>query len=231
VLAIVVVVGGVVLARRQGAPAVASTSALPGVLVTFTVAYLAVLLANRALTDATGRLDARFLAPLHVVAIVLVVPALYRRRLSTPALALAGVLVLAQVVDAVAWTAGGLTDDGISRRGYTAAAWKHSTVLAQVAHDGRPVYSNAFDAVEFLTGLPANPVPAKVEYLTGRADPAYGNDIEAMRSALAAGGGYLAWFDAATFRRSFLPSRAELEATLPLEVVARDGIGTLYRLR
>jgi hypothetical protein len=140
-------------------------------------------------------------------------------------------LVLAQVVDAVAWTAGGLTDEGIGRRGYTAAAWKRSTVLARVAHDGKPVYSNAFDAIEFLTGLPTRPVPAKVEYLTGRPDPAYRDEIEAMRAALVASGGYLAWFDAATFRRSFLPSRAELEATLPLQVVAQDDLGTLYRLR
>ncbi len=233
VLAAAVVAGAVVLVRREGGVPTAPPSARPGVLATFTVVYLAVLLADRALTDATGRLDARFLAPLHVVAIVLVVPALYRRRLPAAAVALAGLLVVAQLADAVSWTVGGLTDDGVGRRGYTAAAWKRSPVMAQIAGTAgqTPVYSNAFDAIEFLTGEPARPVPAKVEYLTGRVNPAYQDELAAMRSALAGTGGYLAWFDAATFRRSFLPSRAELEAALPLQVVARDDVGTLYRLR
>ncbi len=103
--------------------------------------------------------------------------------------------------------------------------------MAQVARDAKPVYSNAFDAIELLTGEPATPIPAKVDYLTGRPNPAYPDQIAAMRSALETSGGYLAWFDAATFRRSFLPSPAEIEATLPLAVVARDDVGTLYRLR
>ena len=34
-----------------------------------------------------------------------------------------------------------------------------------------------------------------------------------------------------TFRRSFQPSRAELEAALPLEIEFADDVGTLYRLR
>ena len=211
VVALVLVAGGVVLARRVPG------SSLSRLLVMFTVAYLAVLLANRVFTDATGRLDARFLAPLHVVAILLVVPALHRVRM-------AGVLVLAQVVGAVAWTAGGLTDEGIARRGYNAAALRRSAAMADV---GRPVYSNAFDAIFFLTGRSALPIPAEKDYLTGRPNPRYDEELSAMRAS----GGYLAYFDALTFRRSFLPSQAELEAALPLEIVAADALGTLYRLR
>ena len=211
VIALLLVAAGVVLARRVPG------STLSRLLLAFTVAYLGVLLANRLFTDATGRLDARFLAPLHVVAILLVVPALRHVRL-------AGVLVLAQVVGAVAWTAGGLTDDGISRRGYNAAALRRSAVMADV---GQPVYSNAFDAIFFLTGRSALPIPAEKDYLTGRPNLRYDEELAAMRAS----GGYVAYFDALTFRRSFLPTRAELEAALPLEVVAADALGTLYRLR
>jgi hypothetical protein len=211
------VVAGVALARRVPDP---SWSSLSWLLVAFTVAYLAVLLANRVLTDATGRLDARFLAPLHVVAILLVVPALHRHKVP----ALAAALLLAQVVDAAAWTAGGLTDDSIARRGYNAAALQRSPLLADV---GQPVYSNAPDAIFFVTGRPALLVPAEKDYLTGRPNPRYETELAAMR----AGGGFVAYLDAVTFRRSFLPSRAELEATLPLEVVSHDEIGTLYRIR
>jgi len=211
VLALLLVAGGIVMARRVPG------STLSRLLVAFAVVYLAVLLANRAFTDATGRLDARFLAPLHVVVILVAVPALQRVRM-------AGVLVLAQVVGALAWTAGGLTDDGISRRGYNAAALRRSAVMADV---GQPVYSNAFDAIFFLTGRSALPIPAEKDYLTGRPNPRYDEELAAMRAS----GGYLAYFDALTFRRSFLPSRAELEAALTLEVVATDALGTLYRLR
>ena len=213
VLAVVVVVAGVMVARRLVA------TPLTWLLVAFTVAYLAMLLANRLFTDASGRLDARFLAPLHVVAILLAVPALHR--LKPPALAVAGALVVAQVVGAVAWTAGGLSDDSIRRRGYTAAALQESSVMAGLPE---PLYSNAPDAVFFLTGRPALAIPAEKDYLTGEANPRYAEELAALR-------GYIAYFDAITFKRSFQPSRAELEAALPLEVVARDQVGILYRIR
>jgi 4-amino-4-deoxy-L-arabinose transferase-like glycosyltransferase len=200
------------LARRvQATP-------LTWLLVGFTVAYLAVLLANRLFTDATGRLDARFLAPLHIVAIMLAVPALYR--LKPPALYLAGALVVAQVAGAVAWTAGGLTDDSVRRRGYTAASLERSTLLATA---GEPLHTNAPDAVSFLAGRPSTAIPPEKDYLTGEPNPAYRAEVAAMR-------GYLAYFDAITFKRSFQPTRAELEALLRLEVVAQDDVGTLYRI-
>ena len=226
VLAFLLVAGGVALARRLPA-ARRPTPALSWLLTAFTIAYLAALLANRALTDATGRLDARFLAPLHVVAILLVVPALHRRTLPRAALALAGVLVLGQVVDAVAWTAGGLTDESVQRRGYTAAAWERSPIVAELAGTEVPVYTNGFDALFFHTGRSSIPIPAEKDYLTGRPNPRYADELATMRTT----GGYLAYFDALTFRRSFLPSRAELEAALPLEVVRTEPLGTLYRIR
>jgi hypothetical protein len=212
VLAVLLVAAGVVVAQRLRA------TPLTWLLVAFTVAYLAMLLANRTFTDATGRLDARFLAPLHVVAILLAVPAL--SRLKPPALYVAGALVVAQVAGAVAWTAGGLTDDSIRRRGYTAGALERSALLAKA---GQPLYSNAPDAVYFLTGRPALAIPAKHDYLTGQANPHYADELAAMR-------GYIAYFDAITFKRSFQPSRAELEAARRLEIVAEDNVGTLYRI-
>lgn len=219
VIALGLVAAGAVVMARAGA-----RRPLPVLLVAFSVAYLAVLVGYRTFTDATGRLDARFLSPLHVVAILLVVPALWRRAPLRPALAL---LAVAQVAGAVAWTAGGLTDDGISRRGYTAEAWERSSIVARLAESDEPVYSNGFDAVFLHTGRSTRPIPAEKDYLTGRANPRYAEELAAIR----AGGGLVAYFDALTFRRSFLPSRAELEAALPLEPILTDDVGTLYRLR
>ncbi len=226
VLAVMLVTAGVILARRH--PGSADTqAALPWLLVAFAVTYLVVLVANRTFTDATGRLDARFLLPLHVVTILLVVPALWRRALPRPALALAGLVVLAQVAGAVSWTAGGVTDDSIGRRGYTAAAWEHSSIVTYLASTDEPVYTNGFDAVFLHTGRSTVPIPAEKDYLTGRANPRYAEELAVLR----AGGGLVAYFDALTFRRSFLPSRADLEAALPLEPILTDEVGTLYRLR
>ncbi|HEX2048477.1 MAG TPA: hypothetical protein VHF27_11970 [Acidimicrobiales bacterium] len=222
VLAVALVTAGVVLARRH--PATADRHPLPMLLVAFSVVYLLVLLGYRTFTDATGRLDARFLLPLHLVAVLVVVPALWRRPLLRPALAL---LAVAQVAGAVAWTAGGLTDDGIGRRGYTAAAWERSPIVARLATAHEPVYTNGFDAVFLHTGRPTRPIPAEEDYLTGRANPRYAEELAAMR----AGGGLVAYFDALTFRRSVLPSRTELEAALPLELILQDEVGSLYRLR
>ncbi|MDQ4070114.1 MAG: glycosyltransferase family 39 protein [Actinomycetota bacterium] len=221
VLAAVLVVAGVVLARRR--PVAREASTLTVLLVAFAAAYLAAVVANRVLADATGRLDARFLLPVHVVAILVVVPVLWRRRLH----AVAGVLLVAQVAGAAAWTAGGLTDDSIDRRGYTAAAWERSAILARLAAADERVYTNGFDAVFLHTGRATVPIPAEQDYLTGRANPRFTEELAAMR----AGGGLVAYFDALTFRRAFLPSRDELEAALPLEVVLHDEVGTLYRLR
>ncbi|MGI8983136.1 MAG: glycosyltransferase family 39 protein [Acidimicrobiales bacterium] len=207
VLALLLVAAGVAVARRVPA------TPLTWLFAAFTVAYLAVLLANRTFTDASGRLDARFLAPLHVVAIVVVVPALARVRW-------AAVLVVAQVAGALAWTAGGLTDDSIGGRGYTAPALQESAVMAAL---GQPLYTNAPDAVSFVAGRPSLAIPAEKDYLTGRPNPTYAEEVAAMR-------GYIAYFDAITFKRSFQPSRAELEAALRLEVVSQDEVGTLYRI-
>ncbi|MDP1804992.1 MAG: hypothetical protein Q8K72_07495, partial [Acidimicrobiales bacterium] len=211
-LAVVLVAAGVVGARRVPA------TPLTWLLAAFTVAYLMLLLGNRMFTDASGRLDARFLAPLHVAAIVLAVPALHR--LKPPALYVAAALVVAQVAGAVAWTAGGLSDDSIRRRGYTAAALERSALLATAEE---PLHSNAPDAVFFITGRPALAIPAEKDYLTGEANPRYTEELAALR-------GYIAYFDAITFKRSFQPARADLEAALRLEVVAQDQVGTLYRI-
>jgi len=236
VLALALIVAAAVVLRRhprQAVPDPSSLGALPSLLAAFVVTYLSVLVANRILIDATGRLDARFLMPLHVVAILLAVPLAYRFGRYRWVEVAAGALVVAQVASGLAWTAGGLTDDSIRRRGYTARAWRESTVVAQVAgaDPKRAVYSNGFDALFLLTGRTAQPIPARRNYLTDRPNARFGQEVAAMRADLERTGGLLVYFDALTARRSFLPSRAELERALPLEVVATDEVGTVFRLR
>ena len=236
-LAALLVAGAMVMVRRL-APAAddkpTPLAALPWLLGAFAAAYLVVLVVDRSLLDASGRLDSRFLAPLHVVAILLVVPPLARAwRVGVPAPAIAGAaaVVALLVVDAGIWIGDGLTDDGVGRRGYEARAWQESEVVAAVAaavdrEPGRPVYTNGFDAVFLLTGRPTLPLPAETNYLTGQPNPRYGEELAAVRG----NGGLVAYFDAVSARKSFLPTRAELERDLGLQPLSSDEVGTLYRV-
>jgi len=237
VLALLLVGAAVVLVRRRRVEVLEAPpgplGALPVLLGAFAAAYLAVLVANRVLVDATGRLDARFLLPLHVVAIVAVVPFGYRLRARRGVAIAAGALLVAQVVGGLAWTAGGLSDAGVRRRGYAARAWRESAIVARLRSGDRDaaLYTNGFDALFLLTGWAGRPIPALRDYLTDRPNPRYDEQLAAMRGDLERTGGVLVYFDAVTARRSFLPSKVELERALPLEVVATDPVGTMYRLR
>ena len=231
--AALLVAGAAALLRRVPGP---RADRLTFVLGSFAGLYVALLLLDRVLIDASGRLDRRFLSPLHVVVIMLVVPLGHRAwethlRGRRPVVAAAAALVVLQVVQAVAWVGGGLTDDGIARRGYSAAAWSRSPVLSRVRELGPevPVFSNGADAVFLLTGRETAALPARVDYRTGRENPHYAAELATVGAALARGG-VLVYFQAITARRSFLPPAAELEAGLGLRVVERDEVGTLYRL-
>jgi len=228
------VAAGIVARRR--APRTGGGDALGFVLATFSALYLALLVLDRVFLDATGRIDARFLAPLHVVAVILVAPPARRvwdagivpRR---AAAVVAAVLLTLQAGQAVAWVAGGLTDDGIARRGYTAAEWERSAVLAAVAalDPSIPVFSNGADAIFLHTDRVTAEVPAKMEYRTGKSNDDFLTELEAVRAGLVAGG-VLVYCQAITARDRFLPPAAELEARLGLRVVERDRVGTVYRL-
>lgn len=229
--AVLVAVGATAALRGARRP---RGDALTFVLASFAGLYLALLLVDRLFIDASGRLDRRFLSPLHVVAVVLLAPLVHRAwvaglRRQRAIVAAAGVLVSLQVVQAVAWVGGGMADDGIARRGYTAAAWSRSPVMARIDGLGPevPVFSNGADAVFLLTGRQTSDVPAKLDYRTRRPNPDYAEELADVRSALTRGA-VLVYFDAITARRSFMPAAAELQSRLGLRVVERDEVATVY---
>lgn len=237
VLALVLAAAAVAFVRRRGGGALGTVPSAPGslplVLGVFSASYLAVLVANRVLIDATGRLDARFLMPLHVVALLAVVPVVYRLRSRRGVVIAAWALVLSQVAGGLVWAAEGLTDESIPRRGYTARAWRDSALVSLVAtaDPALPVYTNGFDVLFLLTGRAGRPIPAAKDYLTDRTNTRFPFELAAMGADLERTGGLLVYFDALTARRSFLPSRQELERALPLDVVATDAVGRIYRVR
>lgn len=224
---LVVLVGLVVALRRL--PRTARADPLPLLAAAFGACYLAVLVGDRLVLDDTGRLDARFLAPLHVVALVVLVPLIAR----AAGRARVGVLVLLALhgLQAVAWTVTGLTDDGVDRRGLSGRAWRDSPVMAAVAAlpAGVPVYSNAADAVFLLLGRRTSSVPPERDYLTGAATEGYDDAMAAMAEDLRRAGAVVVYFEPFDFRRQFLPTLQDVGRAVPLRVVATDTVATLYR--
>jgi hypothetical protein len=199
----------------------------------FALAYLSALVGDRWLYDVTGRLDARFLMPLHAAAIVLAAWALRGTDLARNHVARIGVsaVVGLQLVSGGVWVQDALTDASVRPGGFLAPAWRSSPLLDEVRATGplTTIYTNQVDALWFHTGRGARPIPEKQTFLTGEPNVTYGAEIVAMADTLRAGG-LLVYFTAVPARRVFLPTPAELAETLQLQVVNRDEIGVAYRL-
>ncbi|HVM02947.1 MAG TPA: hypothetical protein VM263_09785, partial [Acidimicrobiales bacterium] len=224
-------------ARRPSPPhAAPAGDPLTFVLGAFAAAYLALLVAHRLLLDASGRLDSRFLLPLHVTAVVALAPLVHRAaagRARRVVVGTAAALVALHAVQALSWAVTGVGDDGVGRRGLAARAWSESPVVAAVASlpPSVPVYSDGADALYLHTGRPTTMLPAHRDLLTGRARPAYGRELEAMARRLRRHGGVVVFFAPLAFRDLFLPTAGEVAGAVPLERVAADDVATMYRAR
>lgn len=203
------------------------------VLALFGLLYLGALVVDRTLFDVTGRLDQRFLLPLHAVAIVLVVWALRGIDLRHSHVARLGAcaIVGVQLVSGGLWVRDAVRDQALRPGGFAAPAWNASEVIDQVRAlpTTRPVYSNAVDALYFHTGRVAMPVPEKQVLLTGKANPGYDAQLAAMADGLRSGG-LLAYFTASPARSVFLPTADELARQLRLQLLVRDPVGAVYRM-
>ena len=219
--------GGLAGIARGGDP-------LPFVLGAFTAAYLALLVADRLLLDASGRLDGRFLLPLHAMAVLALAPVLARAAAGAAGRAVIGVgvgLLALHAVQAASWAVSGVTDDSLGRRGLTARAWTESPVVAAVAGlpPSVPVYTNAADALFLHTGRRATTLPAHRDLLAGEPRPTYGRELAAMARRLRQEGGVVVYVAPFAFRELFLPGPDEIAHAVALEPVDADGIAAIYR--
>ncbi|MCA1691398.1 MAG: hypothetical protein LC733_04030 [Actinobacteria bacterium] len=210
----------------------AARTAGPILLAVFAVTYLAALVVDRFLFDVTGRLDSRFLLPVHVVAVILILGALARLDLLRSRAAWMAISALAglQVAAGASWVYDAAKDAAVRPGGFTAPAWQRSEVIAHVRAlaPAVPVFTNQVDALYFHTGRTAQPLPARAEFLTGRTNQSYEDELAGMVNALG-DDGMLVYFTAPPARRAFLDPPAEVAARLGLEMVVADGVGVLYR--
>jgi len=197
----------------------------------YCVAYGGLLIASISLLDASTPVDVRILSPLYpailVGALCLVHEALRRRKgdgllrsmLVVTAIALAG----AQVARGAAW----ITSAHGSGLGYANVAWQRSEAVEYVRSldPGRPIFSNRFDALYFLTGKPAIPIPRKANPITLRTEEGYAGDMLRMGRALEASDGVLVYFSTT---RWYMPSAAELQQELHVEPLLTFSDGVAY---
>jgi hypothetical protein len=207
---------------------------LPLICAIFVVTYLAVLLLDRLLLDASALLDKRFLFPLHLVAIVGLLALVRirgggRQALDRVTVVVVSALVLLQVGAGAAWVRDSIDDGGARRGGYSASQWRDSSVVADIGSlpPAVPVYTNGPDAIWFLTGRSTKMLPAEEDYLTGETNPRYGAQVAAMASRLRAEHGVIVYFPAIRSRHS-LPTVADLRRVFPLQEVVSDPVGRIY---
>lgn len=192
-------------------------------------AYIAVVVADRLLLDASALPDKRLLLPPHMIAIVgllaFVGVRAARGSLKFVSVGALGVVVLLQLAGATVW----VRDSVDNRGGYTSRPWRESPVIAAVRNlpPGVPVYTNGPDAIWFLTGRATEMLPAEEDYLTGRSNPHYRTAVGDMGARLRAGNGLVVYFQGIKSRHS-LPTVADLRRFISLQQLAADQVGTIY---
>ncbi len=180
-------------------------------------------------------LDPRTVLPIYVFGVILIISVMYRlSRFGTYIRLWWGFLVLSLALVSVnALQASSFAihrhDNGI---GYTSREWTGSATIAYFRDqsDGRIIYSNGIDAIHFLTRREALRIPAKVDPLTGKVNPAFERDMSALRNDVLQNRSLVIHFDKVTWRW-YLPSKDELENVYKLPVMMRLGDGVVYGVR
>jgi hypothetical protein len=206
------------------------------------VGYLGFLLISWSINDQPLYLDTRTLAIPFLAVMILVVSIITEWfRAARPAtkswrwFALDCVLIfisLMQTINGVVWLRHSY-DDGI---GFAIDRWRNSELLNLVKNGQAPnlIFSNAPDFIYTFTGKRAALIPRKVtpDKTLRHSVPNqhYAADMANMREELERSQGVLIYFDDADDRLWYLPSKTELEARLPLQVLKAASDGTVYGL-
>lgn len=225
------------LARIAPSPRTGRVAADPApfLLGTFVVTYGVFLLISISFFDYSTPLDARMLSPGFACLICLAVILGHRlaaadRWTGKPVRALLLILGIvcaaAYLNQATVWVLTHRRDS----RGYAAAMFRESaTLLALRQTDpGRPIYSNAADAIFIISARPAQFLPTKTLSGQDKDNPAYRADLDRMRRRMAGEGALLVYLR--PNGRAYLPSEDELKATLPLTLLAEYHDGAVYGL-
>jgi 4-amino-4-deoxy-L-arabinose transferase-like glycosyltransferase len=204
---------------------------LPLVLLIFIVSYTGFIIIATSLFDLVI-FDERTLLPLHVVSIVLVLVCASKLLVRFPNIrGIRLTLILAAIAVLGSYflrTAGWFAHTRYDGQGYASRAWKESKTVHRVRSLAPeiPIYSNAPDAVYYLTGRPAILVPEKTVFITGRLNQNYETELAKMGSRLKTEEGALVYFNTLP-ERWYLTSESELEERLALREVLKETDGSI----
>jgi hypothetical protein len=93
--------------------------------------------------------------------------------------------------------------------------------------EARTTYSNGIDAIYFLTRKEALRIPPKIDRISGKNNPEFERDLNAMRNDLTQNRAVVLYLDKITWRW-YLPSKDELENVYKLPILARLKDGVIY---
>ncbi len=215
-----------------------SRSWYPGLLVYYVVGYGSFLLISFSFNDQPLFFDTRTLALPYIATMIvgLTILSQWLRKNRTDQRSwrwfafdcLTIVLLAAQLINSAVWLKMSY-QDGI---GFATGTWRNSELLAFVKSVKWPdaVISNAPDFIYTLTGRRATMIPHRMDPETRKGNAQYREDVARMGERLTQPNAVLVYFKDEG-RRWYLPSKNELEAKLPLQVVKAATDGTIYRLK
>jgi 4-amino-4-deoxy-L-arabinose transferase-like glycosyltransferase len=207
------------------------------VLILFAVTYTLFLLGSITWIDANTPLDARILSPLYLTILLLTLLAAARvlntieqkpllSRAIGATIAMASLLLALLMLRQSSQLVQDYAREGI---GLAAVAWQHSEMVALVEElpSGQAIYTNAPEALYFLTGRSALSIPRKINVMAQRPNAEYAAEVETMRQELAAGGLFIYF---TTLGRSSLAQQRELQTELGLVLVVEVDDGAIYQI-
>ncbi len=182
----------------------------------FCIGYLLFLLVSLSFVDFATPMDDRIFSAVYVPAVILVGAAMWKRWIGSGR-AVRGVILLAVAALIILDAQRGRVLAGHWReagRGYAGVNWQSSRTIAalRTLPPDAVVYTNAPDAVYFLTGRVTKSVPARIIFWTGKPNRSYREQLAQMVQELSGTAGRVVYFDHGDKR--FVPSQRQLESDL-----------------
>jgi 4-amino-4-deoxy-L-arabinose transferase-like glycosyltransferase len=188
--------------------------------------------------EANLPLNGRYALPLYVATVMAITIAVAKRRVTggtrnyaSYALAAAAALILAGHITRTADRTRDAFANGI---GYGSVAWTASPIIQAVNSlpPDAAIFSNAPDAINYLTSRKTLFIPFLFHRRTGLDNPdyPYEHQLRNMVSRLQNGNGYVVFLDGVDWR-FFLPAEADLAKGLNLSVIKETPDGRIYALR
>ena len=192
--------------------------------------YMVFVVGSASFLDLSTPLDARILAPVHLLLLLGMVGVLARWLAREPRWSRAIALVLCLAV-LLSLARGGLWVHrfGPADLEYASPRWLHSELIKDVRRvpDGEPIFTDAGDLLWMRAGRAAFPVPERYDPTTGLRNRRLAQQVSQMAGVLRARHGLIVW---ASISRPYVDPLRDLERHLRLRIVARTRDGSIYAI-